>query len=442
MKTILKTTFGILAIIAVALAVPAAAVQATFSPVGGTTYYLASSIGSTNTTITLSSFTNRSGIKFTMSNTNTDIMYATVDPQSSNSEFISFTGISQNANGSATLTGVTRGLSDFYPFTASSTLRQPHSGRAPFVLSDAPQVFNQYAVKQNDETITGDWQGPDPENPQSYATRNYVDSAAFGGIGGASETATGTVQMATAAEAAAGTTNGSVGRLALGSNLSTSTWTASTAEGNIIAAGSGGKISPFLIATSTGLFDNATLAGTTTVTATITYSGGPTVFASSSIIAYTSSTTPSTTWTKPANLKYIVLELVAGGGSYAGGGNDGGAGAGGYCKKIIPAAALGSTETVVVGGGGSYPTRGGPSSFGSHCSATGGLNGTNTTGVAGGSGTGGDINIDGGPGTDGDTASDSRGGTGGLSALGRLGAGGGNAAGVAAGAVIVTQFFY
>ena len=62
-----------------------------FSPAGGLTYRLQSSIGTTNTTLTLSSFKNRSDIPLTMTVLNTDIAYGTLSPQTSRSEFISFT---------------------------------------------------------------------------------------------------------------------------------------------------------------------------------------------------------------------------------------------------------------------------------------------------------------------------------------------------------------
>ncbi len=232
-----------------------------FNPTGGTTYRLSSSIGTTDTTIRLSSFKEPvSNIPYTMSYLGTDIGYGTLDPQNSRSEFISFTGITQNSNGTASLTGVTRGLarspgaSSDGCTTASSTLRQSHSGQSIFILSDSPCFFNEYAVKQNDETITGDWLVPNPVNPTSIANKQYVDGQVFGGIGNASETATGTVEIATLAEAAAGTTNGSLGRLALPSSLSTSTWTAAATTGNIPTLGAGGKLDSFFISTST-LYD-------------------------------------------------------------------------------------------------------------------------------------------------------------------------------------------
>jgi len=130
-----------------------------YNTTGGTTYRLGASIGSTDTSIPLSSFLEPvSAIPYTMAIIGSDIVYATISPQSSSSEFISFTGIVQNADGTATLTGVTRGLPRS-PGSESpgSTYKLPHAGQSIFILSDAPQVFSQYAAKGNDEVITGNY---------------------------------------------------------------------------------------------------------------------------------------------------------------------------------------------------------------------------------------------------------------------------------------------
>lgn len=120
--------------------------------------------------------------------------------------------------------------------------------------------------------------------------------------------------------------------------------------------------------------------------------------------------TSNDTWTKPAGLKYVVVE-VQGAGASGGGANSSregasGGGAGGYSKKIIAAASLGATETVTVGDGGApvsaaNGTDGGLSSFGSHLTANGGikgLKGSGEYGGAGGTASGGDLNIRGGDG--------------------------------------------
>ncbi len=111
---------------------------------GGGTYRLQSSIGTTNTTIKLSSFLEPvSGTPYTMAIINTSKAYGTLDPQTPDrSEFISFTGITQYADGTATLTGVTRGLSRSYPYTTSTTFKQTHSGQSIFVMSNSPQIYN------------------------------------------------------------------------------------------------------------------------------------------------------------------------------------------------------------------------------------------------------------------------------------------------------------
>lgn len=118
----------------------------------------------------------------------------------------------------------------------------------------------------------------------------------------------------------------------------------------------------------------------------------------------------------PLGVRAIRAVCQAGGGG-GGGGNSttnwrgSGGSAGAYCEKTIQLTSMSSSETVTVGSGGAGGATGNPgaagsngtlSSFGSFCSAgpgLGGLGGTSTAvgGVAGGTATGGDINI---PGSD------------------------------------------
>lgn len=175
-----------------------------FNPTGGGTYTLQSSISSTQTSITLTSFTEPvSNIPYTMSYIGSNIIYGTIAPSTGNSEFIAATGITQNTNGTATLTGVVRGQAKS-PGTggcvASTTLARAWPGQTQFILANTPCFYSQYAVKQNDETISGLYtftQPPVGINP--------------GGSPNASYTVNGLVQLATARQAASSTVNGSSG---------------------------------------------------------------------------------------------------------------------------------------------------------------------------------------------------------------------------------------
>lgn len=272
-----------------------------FSPTGGGTYYLQSSISSSQNTITLTSFLEPvSNIPYTMSYLNTDIMYGTVNPETARSEFISFTGITQNSNGTAILTGVVRGLERSYPYVASSTMAVSQPGQTKFILSSPPQFFNEYALKRSAQTISGTWTYSST-SPPAYdadpvwanfsglvlASVDYVNSVVASGAPNASETVKGIVELATNVELAAGTSLGStLARLAIPNSLATSTPTAACTSGCVPVAVNG-KLSQLfldltqafnfsgLLASSGGFLDtgSTTIAGNATSTGTFVFAG-------------------------------------------------------------------------------------------------------------------------------------------------------------------------
>lgn len=177
-----------------------------FNPVAAGTYNLGSSIGSTDTSILLSSFADPiTGVLYTMTILETSIAFGTIAPKTSSSEFISFTGITQNANGTATLTGVTRGLGRYAPYTPSSSYQLPHSGQSIFILSDMPQVFNEYVAAGNAETITGLFTFttspvvPTGGTGTQAANNQDIANAITGASGTATNTNFGTVKLSVAA---------------------------------------------------------------------------------------------------------------------------------------------------------------------------------------------------------------------------------------------------
>lgn len=192
-----------------------------FHTTSAQSFTLASSISSTQTSITLSSFkVPVSGTDITMSSMNTSIAYGTLAPGTTSAELISFTGVTQNADGTATLTGVTRGLNKEYPYTESSSFKEPHAGQTVFILSDAPQVWNEFPAKRNDESITGQFTFPQsgtasaaragavyaaPTADTEFATRKFVVDTASFGAPIATQTTAGIVILPRATQLEAGT---------------------------------------------------------------------------------------------------------------------------------------------------------------------------------------------------------------------------------------------
>lgn len=152
--------------------------------VAGQSFTLAGSgISSSATSFTLTSFTiPQNGYPIQDSDIS-DTFYFTLEPGSrSRQEIISCTTVTQNSGGSATISGCTRGLSPVTPYTASSSLQFAHPGGSIAVLSDPPQVYNQYGALSNDETITGTWLVPTPLSDTQIASKGYVDGIVTGGV--------------------------------------------------------------------------------------------------------------------------------------------------------------------------------------------------------------------------------------------------------------------
>ncbi len=177
-----------------------------------------------DTTLTLDSMVQIDGVTLvTMADFGTK-GYATIEPgNGTQEEAITFTGITQNANGTATLTGVSN-QSFVAPYTETSGLAVTHPGGVIMIITNTAGYYNRFANKDDDETILGLWNFPNggsnptiggsyvaPTTDLQIATKKYVDDVAVAGAPDATTGVKGIVQLATQAQTDAGTATGSTG---------------------------------------------------------------------------------------------------------------------------------------------------------------------------------------------------------------------------------------
>lgn len=174
------------------------------------------------TSITLKSFTQIDGTLLTMTDFG-NIGFLTMEPGNGTlEEQVSFTGISQNANGTATLTGVSS-IGMVSPYTSTSGLAQTHAGSTSVIISNTSGFYDRLTAKGDDETITGVWTFTNPNYPrmdtstpfpvdnEQLATKAYADSLTFAGAPNATTTQKGIVELPTQVEMDAGTAIGGTG---------------------------------------------------------------------------------------------------------------------------------------------------------------------------------------------------------------------------------------
>ncbi len=154
-------------------------------PVQAQTFTLAGSgalIG--DTSLILQSFTDDNGNLLNMADFGT-IGYGTIEPSNgTQEEQISFSGVTQNANGTCTLTGV-HNILDTTPFTTTSGHLKTHAGSVSFIITNSSGFYNQIKA--------------------------YIDGVAIAGAANATTSVQGLVQLPTTAQVNAGTALGSTG---------------------------------------------------------------------------------------------------------------------------------------------------------------------------------------------------------------------------------------
>jgi len=167
-----------------------------------------SSIG--DTSLILSSMLTIDGIQITM----TDIGskgYFTADPgNGSQEEAGTFTGITQNVNGTATLTGVSHQMFED-PYTETSGMTKSHTGGVSLVLSNTAGFYQNFLRLNDSNTVSDVLIFTNPNYPQmdvatpfptlgvQLATKAYVDSVTIAGAPKATDTVYGISKLSVAA---------------------------------------------------------------------------------------------------------------------------------------------------------------------------------------------------------------------------------------------------
>jgi hypothetical protein len=108
-----------------------------------------------DTSITVQSFKYSDGITNIVTADLGTQCYGTLEPNNgAQEEAIQFTGVTQNANGTATLTGVSS-VGFNYPYTVTSGLAKSHSGGATFILSNDAAMYGNLVTYINNTASSG-----------------------------------------------------------------------------------------------------------------------------------------------------------------------------------------------------------------------------------------------------------------------------------------------
>lgn len=171
------------------------------------------------TSVTVASLTTPDGTLITMTDFGT-LGNGVFEPETSREENFSFTGITQNVDGSATFTGVTRGLKFVDPYDQDLDLRVAHAGATTVRISNTAPFYKDFANKGNNETISQIWTFDTGATPiitdapvgqTDAANKDYVDNVAVAGAPNGSTLVKGIYQSATVAEQGTATATGSTG---------------------------------------------------------------------------------------------------------------------------------------------------------------------------------------------------------------------------------------
>lgn len=246
------------------------------------------------------------GVKLTMTDFGSSPTL-TADPKKTNyEEIIGFTGITDNGDNTATLTGLSRDLTSKSPYTTTGTGKQ-HGAGAIVVFSNNPQMYARFAVLENTQTITGLWTFsssplvPTPTTAFQAVTKAYVDGGILAGGATSTESVTGLSRLATRLQQASSSPSTANTPLVLQAQYATSSFNGSNSTGlNVVVTRNNNTIDPNAIATSSNDTYNfggtfSTTGTTTIATSTIYTLNAGRIIASSTISSTASGVTATST---------------------------------------------------------------------------------------------------------------------------------------------------
>lgn len=316
---------------------PSQNLAASFNPVQTQVFQIAGG-GITNvaTSVLLTNMQYSNGTQVTMADLGS-IGFATIEPGvPKKEEQVSFTGIIQQSNGEALLTGVTRGLA-FNPGTntcnGSSTLGVAHAGSVNFVLSNTACFYQQFAILANTSSFSGSVTFSNAPtvlapstNASSVATYGQLASTSFAGTVNGSQSQKGIFQEATQNQLLLGTPIGSTGADLVVPAKYVSFIASSSGE---VIPVTFGTIDPSFLnlgsfnllntVTASVISASTTLNGTTTVTGTFTINGISPLFPSGAmrLIASSSLTSAASviSVSVPSSTTFLYVQEFQSGGS-------------------------------------------------------------------------------------------------------------------------------
>lgn len=296
------------------LLLSAGVASATLRVVQTPVYHLYTGESGSATTMRITPFPkDLDGTKLTMADFGTTPT-VTVDPGKSGIEEIeSFTGITDNGDGTGTLTGLTRDLLSKYPYTTAGTGRT-HSSGATVVFGNNPQIYGRLTSWENQGTTTAVWYYGSTVMPRYdvdpgaaaftaaagtvFVSMDQLGRTAIAGGSNATRALQGFLQIAFRGQAASSTALGSTGAFgALTTDIATSSPSIAMSTSSVVMTGPDSRINPLFMSTSTLVtysFGAITVTGTTTM-ATSTVIAGTTggLSPAGTIVAYASSTAPA-----------------------------------------------------------------------------------------------------------------------------------------------------